>query len=668
MSTLKTSSQDLNVPAKVMPATVNTLVATDYWEHDDNLGDKWWEGGDNPQPYRWEITVTLVPVEHGSHLTRTPYRFNGLDVIVGDYIAGSTDGKAVQIVSILEKTDTQVRCIVEDVLRYNTFRNPSGVGIFTVPGQVVIFQLNEFGEPMIDPLPIGVVSEDFYPNVNSRFKYLNLRSHFVLDKENHGFQEGDVIAISDDGVFELSDSSNLDKLIGTVSHAGPGPNKFMLRPLNGLIDFVPTLPGNAGDFIYASSDGSGDLTVNNSGAPIFLNIRAAIPSTVLGEVENATTSAGNVIEINDVQVTMSGTTLATAANDINLLESSHGVIASVIPSPTTAFSDNVSYTSAYGLVGGYAPFSASFNGTVVNFTTTSAGQSTYNQPVAIAEDMAYDINNANIPNIDAKAIDNKLYIYERTGSALTIANVTNDTNNNPFAGSGSIASVGLSYAATTSENLLLTRSNGGEILLRNISGTSLEDFGIVSGHNGHYPIGLNVEQGIRTTHIVVVANIPARDALDNLLVGDQAYVIDAGEGEWGMYLWDGTNWVVIATQDSAATDANSLSHTFTMPLNTGNDLDTVLMGRISDNSRVVSVLVEVIEPLTGGTSTPEFNCGTAAQFDILANDEWFDLELQGSYAVTPDFHYAGATELELFSTLSHYGATAGEIKVTISYV
>ena len=48
---------------------------------------------------------------------------------------------------------------------------------------------------------------------------------------------------------------NINRLIGTVTHAGPGPNQFLLAPANGVIDFVPGLPGTAGDFIYPKVDG-----------------------------------------------------------------------------------------------------------------------------------------------------------------------------------------------------------------------------------------------------------------------------------------------------------------------------------------------------------------------------------------------------------------------------
>ena len=142
MAINKTSAIDLNVPAKVISVNVTAQSTDALWSHDDGLGDLWWSGGSQPKAYRWELTMTITPVAHGSHLTRTPKVFNGFDIVVGDYIAGATDGRALQIVSIISKTATSVVCKAEDRLRYNTFRSSTGAGIFTVPGGAVVFQIN----------------------------------------------------------------------------------------------------------------------------------------------------------------------------------------------------------------------------------------------------------------------------------------------------------------------------------------------------------------------------------------------------------------------------------------------------------------------------------------------------------------------------------------------
>lgn len=672
----KTSAIDLNVPAKVLPCTVTSATALDSWAYDDGKGDPWWRGSSNPKAYRWEIEMTVTATSHGSHLTRTDKMFNGFDVVVGDFIAGATDGRALQITSITAKTAFTVTCVVEDMLRYNTFRSATGAGIFAVPGQAVVFQINENGHPMLDPLPTGVVSSDFYANVNSRFQYLNPQLNYLLQQDNNGFEEGDVICLSETtGEFELSSPDNIDRLVGTVVHPGPGPHQFMVRPANGIIDFVPGLPGDVGDFIYPSVDGTGDLTTDNTGVPIFMKLTDAVPSIVRGTVTDGKATAGDVIEINNVDVmfttsTLGDVTVPNAVTDINLSTASHGVSAEASPAPNEVTSDIATYGSAYGLVGGFPPFSASFNGTTVNFSTTIAGQAAYNQAVAIADDMAVDINAANIPNITAKASNGILTIIHGLGQDITIANTQNDPSGNPFAGMNSISSINTTNVGQTGSYVLqLYRMDGGEVILKDKTGSPTYDFGLTSGHNGAYALGLNIEQGIRKAGTYVVRNIAERGALPNIMIGDQAYVLDTGEGEWGLYIWDETQWTLVATQDSAATDANSLSHTFTMPISDFGTAKTITLGRISDNSRIVSVLVECITPLSGYTGgVPSIEVGTQAEPARFMSDYENDIESAGSYTTTPDFHYSGSTELEIKANLEHFDATAGEIKVTVTYV
>ena len=675
MAINKTSAIDLNVPAKVLPVTVTAYTNDDQWDHDDGLGDTWWSGGSNPKSYRWELTMTVTTVNHGSHLTRTPRKFDGFDVVVGDYIAGSSDGRALQIVSISAKTASTVTCKVEDRLRYNTFRSASGTGIFSIPGTAVIFQINENGHPMIDPLPLGIVTADFYANVSSRFQYLNPQMNYMLDKTAHGFETGDVVAMdATTNVFELADAANIERLVGTVTHAGPGPNKFLLRPANGIVDFVPGLPGNPGDFVYPKTDSSGDLTLTNTGVAIFLKLTNAVSSVALGTVTGGVCSAADKIEINDTDVLFTTNSsgvvsINNAVTDINALTSSHGVVASSTPAPNTITSDAGTYGSAYGLVGGFVPFSATINGGTVNFSTTTAGQAQYSMAVAIAEDMAADINTASIANITATHLSGNLVITHSQGNAFTIVNGTSDTNGNDFAGNNSIASLGTSYSVASGATLKLTRADGGEIILYDKVGTPTIDFGIMSGHSGSYSLGLNVEKGIRSGGgITVVSNMTARNALSPL-TGDQAHVLDTGEGEWALYLYSGSAWTLIANEDSAATDANSLSHTFTAPIGGFGTSSTETLGRISSNSRILSVLVEVPTILSGHTGgTPALQVGTQSDPDRFMSGDENDLESAGSYTTTPDYHYAGATELEIKVNLTHYNPTAGEIKVTVTYV
>ena len=179
------STLDVYKPAKVLQISFTSATGYKNWTHNDGEGDPWWSGGGSAKPYQYTITFTVTEYAHGSHKTRETRKYNGMDVSVGDWIAGSQDGKCLQIVSVTSKSATSVTCVAEDVDRYNAFRSSSGSPIFAVPGTGVLFSLNGEGRPMIDPLPASLVSTDFYPNIVSRFEYLNPAEHFRFTKDAH---------------------------------------------------------------------------------------------------------------------------------------------------------------------------------------------------------------------------------------------------------------------------------------------------------------------------------------------------------------------------------------------------------------------------------------------------------------------------------------------------
>jgi len=666
----KTNYIDVNKPAKVLSLSVSAINGETQWPHNDGAGDKWYSSGTNPKYYQWEVTATVTAQDHGSHLTRKDFQYNGLDIQVGDWIAGATTGTCCRIISISAKTSTSVTMIVEDWLRYNTFRSSIGNGIFST-GPAVVFQLNENGHPMLDPVPTSITSADFYLNINSRFQYLNPQMHYVLDQTAHGFEVGDVISITSSG-FAKTTTSTADKVIGTVTNAGPGPNQFMLRPNTRIIDFVPAIPGTVGDFIYIDNSVAGGLTTTNtSGRVQFLKIANSITTSITGTVVDATTTANNVLEINETAVTLAtantNVSIADAVANINTANVD-GIVASTSPSPTTTQTSALSL--AYGLVGVYPGGEITINGTTVTFSTTTAGNAAYGIAVGIGADIMADVNAANVPNITASLNGSDVVLTESTGGAITIVNVTNDGSGNPVAGASSGTGWQLSTSASSGSFLKLTRSDGGEILLDDTTGTPAVDFGIHSVHNGRLPLAVTVEQGIRTAGGTTVVNdLAGRNALSPQ-IGDSVYVIDTGESEWAYYIYNGSTWTLISDEDSASTDAKSLSYTFTAPIGGFGTIDTEILGSLSPGARILSVLVDTTTAFSGHSSTPEIEVGINTDTDLLQTADQNDLESVGQYTTTPGYVYpsSNTTELDVQARITHNNATGGEVTVTITYV
>ena len=667
----KTSQIELNVPNKVLGVSVSSVAGKAIWAHQNGSGDRWATGGSSPKNYKWTISFTVTSQDHGSHLTRKDRQFNGLDVTVGDWIAGATTGVCLKITSITSKSSSAVTCVVEDVARYNTFRSNTGNGVFGT-GSCVVFTLNESGHPMLDPLPSGIVSSDFYANVNSRFQYLNPQLNYLLEKTAHGFAIGDVIAVSDTGSFVKANAALVSKAFGVVVESGPGPNSFMVSPNNRIIDFVPAIPGSAGDFIYADTDG--DLTTTDTGKIMFLKIANAEETNTVGSVINPTVADGTLIKFNGVSHTFNGagfsSTLTETVSQINGL-SGTSIVASQSPAPTTV-SSSASGT-AYGLVGGYTNFTAIFNGgtgnTTVSFTTNTAGKAAYGIDVAIPEDMATDINAATIPNLTATFTSSVLTLTEANGNAINIFAGTNDANGNPYIGSSNVSGLPTFTSASTGNKLKLVRADGGPIDIFDGTGNFENGMGIYSVHNGMFPLAMNVEQGIRSASITVVNTISARNSLTPT-TGDQAYVLDNGVGEWALYLYDGSAWTKVSDQDSANTDAQTLTLNVTAPISGFGNSQNYDLGNVSPGGKIQSVSVDVHTAFTGGSQDATIEVGTTGDTDLLHGPDDNDPGSIGGYISNPEYIWptSNSAELEVNFRINHYGATGGNVTVKVSYI
>ena len=662
----KTSFIGLNKPAKVLSGTADAFTTISLWPYANAVDDPYWSGGGNPQYYRWEVTFTVNERNHGSNLTRTPFSFNAQDIEVGDFVAGALDGKVCQIMSISEKGNNTLTAIVEDRLRYNTFRDPTGFGLFGTPGPVVFFQINELGFPMLDPIP-GDAAADFFTNVMSRFQYMNPLTNYLLEQTNHGFEQGDAICI-EEGSFALSNSNNISRFLGTVVYPGPGPDQFILRPANGIVDFVPGLPGNVGDYLYPSLDGSGDLTTNdNSRRPIYMKVADAITTSTTGSGIDPTGVDGDIVEINRVQITLAsgnGTySVDEAVALINAETPNHKVTAVKVGAATEVASDVAGQGSAYGIVAGYVPFSITINGATVNFTTTTSGSAAYGDPtVADANDMVADINSAKVTDIVASIVNgSEIKLRHNAGGAITIINVSPDLNGNNFAGANSVSSLPENTSAnTTTSALRLLRLDGGPLTIRDFAGQFLDTAGVLSGQNGRYALGLNIEQGLRSSATTVVADITGRDAL-NALVGDQCYVIDDGAGDWATFTYDGEQWTKVGGERSVATDARTLVTSYNLATKPSGVIE---LGTISTGRKIINIGVEV-ENATVNTDMSLIEIYTDQEETLL---DTRDSRLIGNAIFTVDPEYITTDYTTIFANLNNYQGNTGIVTIKLTYV
>src|SRR5574343_504450 len=184
----------IDIPPISIIASALSASGCDYWPYPSD-DDEFWENGSTPRPYRWQVEIEITEQRHSSKKTRKPNAYNGHDVKIGHYVSDLSTGITLKIIEIVSKTETMVVCILEDVLRYNTFKfsGETGIGIFSIPIKVIIYELNEAGLPVIDPIP--QTDAAFYGNVSSYFQNMEKNANFVIHKPNHGFSMDQVIVV-----------------------------------------------------------------------------------------------------------------------------------------------------------------------------------------------------------------------------------------------------------------------------------------------------------------------------------------------------------------------------------------------------------------------------------------------------------------------------------------
>lgn len=661
----------LYVPPKVLAGEVKSnITGLESWPYNDGEGDPFWAGGSNPKPYRWSIIVDVEESKHSSHLTRVPGQYNGIDINVGDWLASRSSGIAVKIIGINSKTETQVNLIVEDVNRYNTFRSSAGEGLFPVPANVIIFELNQDDLPVIDPVPSGGTGPNFATNLTSRFQNFTGENNVVIEQQAHGLNTGDVVALDTTNKRFVKASGENRLVVGRITTEGPGPDYFIFDPITTVMSF-DYLEGNVGEVLYMAEDGSG-VTLNDTGIPVYVKLQDQTNTSVLGN-KSTGTSAGNVIIINDVPVSIGGTGSVTdVVTAINDTTDQHKVTASSeYGENSVATTESFSYGEPAAFVTNSPQIS--INGYTVTFTSSTVGEQTYpgQTDLALEEDMAVDINNANIPNITAVGENNVLTIINKTGGSIELANVTNETNGNPMLSesAGTASCTGIvagTYSATTESYVRITGPDAGEITLANDPNNGggyeniLDDLGLYTVENGQKAKALYVVNGVRKAESFVVDTDLQRQAITNIYNGDTVFVKDSGNGEWAYWLYAEDQWQIIATEDSARTDADTL----TLSLDS-NMSGTVNIGTVSDGSRVSNVTVEVITPVDDINAV--LNIGDSGSPSRLMSDSIIDMTQVGTYTFTPSHVYNTGSDVDLNAYFDPANSTQGQIKVIISY-
>lgn len=674
----------LNTPLKSVQANITSIIGVETMPWYNPLNFPVAPLAPQPLPiakdFRWRVVMNIDQQLHSAFSTRSPGSYNGQDVTVGQWIANLSTGQAWQIISIESKSVSQITAIVQDVYRYNTFRDPAQTGNGSPnAGTYVVFNIGDTGVPEIDPVPPSGVSSTFGINIQSRFQYINLQYDYPLYAAGNTFTLNDTVAASSlTHSFVLADAENRTVIGRITSISDTISGWFTINPVQKVVDNLNYLPGNVADVIYSSLTTPGAITLIPGGSELYIKLRNNT-SSISTSTLSGPTSAGAVLRLNDVNITPGSpygiNELVTATNLNSVMT---GVTSASVLSPTFAQTDNLLIAPLYGepvLWASSSPASVSINGTTVvfNITSADAGYTDYARPAQ----MAQSINAAHIPDIVASTPSALvLLITNVTGGSINITNIVPDINSINFAGTASGAGVALFTPASTQPLIRFTAVDARAINFLDVVGSPVGDFGLISVENGIKACGLYIEEGLRNATSVVVTDLAALGGLKPF-IGDQAYVINSVDaqgnnaGEWSMWLYDGNVWVQTSNKDSASTDAKSLEYTLNVL-----SPASINIGSISTGRRITLITVEV---------TAQFD--TVATLDIgyqvnnpvpppavpagLMSQGIIDLTVVGTYSTSTDILFGVDTvagDVSITASFSANSALLGTAKIIVSYV
>jgi hypothetical protein len=299
------------IPAKVIEiSTINNPVEVAFWTYDDSTGDPWIGNA-----YRWTVELVInSPQTHSSHLTSTPFFYDGNDIRVGDWIATEGGGRTARIIAISSQNSGQVNCTIEDLDRVNAFQNPdqNGLGAVTF-GSGYAFEVKD-GYPILFPFPgslIGGLPNYFASQLFSRFLFRKAQADVQVDQVAHGLSLNDAIYLDTDGLYKkaIATSSSTAEVIGYVSETTvPGPDKFRYKPVGPFVQ-VPMPSGSPGSVVYLSDSVAGGLTTT---APtikkkLFIKI-SSTTGIFIGQSSEASSGTGSYPTRSNKEMVASTTT------------------------------------------------------------------------------------------------------------------------------------------------------------------------------------------------------------------------------------------------------------------------------------------------------------------------------------------------------------------------
>jgi hypothetical protein len=508
-------------PPLFLSGTISSVISGNTYPYIDDTGL-------NAAGAKIEYTISVSTIGQqsvGTADVRTgnQKKYTAIDIKTGDWVSSTNGQICLQITSVISKTDSSIEFVAKDVdmITYKTYASST----FSNGSQIAFFEASDNGQPLITT---SGTSTFFQPGaidrIQGRFAAVEEteRYRFEFETDQTVIDKGDTISINEtSGDFVQFGSAGASNIpLGIVLEKTMGGRVVYIKPFNTIIDNHSNpelLTGSAGDVYYTDPSNPGKMTTTSSvgSQAILLHIKDAVPTIIESTVAGYLPTSGDSLIINDVVSYTGGvdptpTSTQIFADLINLGTASHSVVASknsIFAATTTG--DGTGPTNGVVIVtitddngSSYTPVDVTIGDGTTSTTVTfdeNTGQpllalsalGASNYEAFTATEIATILNSEFIANsinllastVDSGNIDFPNLKISATNPTATInvtgtgADVLGDTF---LTGTG----VATSTSASSSDFLVLTRSDGGDVLITSSQGSYINTNGITSSSSG----------------------------------------------------------------------------------------------------------------------------------------------------------------------------------------
>lgn len=463
--------------------------------------------------------------------SREPGKFNAIDVVSGYWISDLSGQVVVKIISIEEKTETSIKCKVEDIdmQSYKLF----GTNSFGSSQQIAIFAVNQKGDEII--INTSIFNPGAIDKIQSRLNVNESDDKFLFRHDTApAITNGNVVTVDALGnLVRLGDPSAASTIpVGIVISSTRGGKDVYVKPFNNVLtdsDSPESIDNGVGTVYYTDPNNEGEVTTTQvSGSrPIYLQIATAIATEVIATDTNLPVSS-DIIKINDVEIfngsvdtppvdltewinlinTFDATTNVTATNKIRYVEtnSNQNSLVYVGADPSSNVLILIKATGTTPTTFPTLNISDGENDIDIVFNTADiidVGGSGYDaasiteiySKIHTALSTSIVMIDVTLVNLTGSgAIGQGIRFETADGGAQIILTAGNDALESPLIGPGSCLGLTANVAAL-SDVLKLSRNSGGSISITGFpsSGGYINMGGITSSSNGRTPYVLLLE-------------------------------------------------------------------------------------------------------------------------------------------------------------------------------